>query len=95
MNIKEVEMEFAVQINSSEVKAKNPQNGFMVGEEEQALCTGVERTSLEVSFGGKKNLSTMNVKIKFESHPNPEGMSRIIEEYDKLILPYDLVQNKQ
>lgn len=90
MNIKEVEMEFAVQINGSELKRKLPQDGFFVGEKEEALCTGVDRSSLEVSFGGKKNLSTMNVKIKFESQPNPEGLSRIIEEYDKQILPYEV-----
>ncbi len=31
----------------------------------------------------------MNVKIKFESTPIPEGLSRIIDEYDKTIMPFD------
>lgn len=89
MNIKEVDMEFDVQVNSSELKKKSPQDGFLLGEKAEALNTGVERSSLEVSFGGKKSTSTMHVKIKFESTPIPEGMSRVIEEYDKTIIPFD------
>ncbi|MDR2907428.1 MAG: DUF2589 domain-containing protein [Bacteroidales bacterium] len=87
MNIKEVEMEFDVQIDSAELKRKLAQDGFKIGDTQQAFNTGVNRSSLEVSFGGKQNLSTMNVKIKFESTPIPEGLSRIIDEYDKTILP--------
>lgn len=94
MNIKEVEMNFDVQINSSELKRKAAQEGFMVGNTDQAFNTGVERSSLEVSFGGKKNMSTMNVKIKFESNPIPEGLARVIEEYNKTIMPYDNLPTK-
>lgn len=89
INIKEVEMEFDVQINSAELKKKTPQAGFSTGNKEEHFTNGLERSSLEVSFGGKKNSSTMNVKIKFESHPIPEGLSRIIDEYNKTILPFD------
>jgi len=38
--------------------------------------------------GGSPDHNTMKVKIKFESAPNPEGLSRLIEEYDKTILPF-------
>lgn len=89
MNIKEVEMAFDVQINGAELKRKAAQDGFLVGEQSHSLETGVDRSSLEVSFGGKKGSSTMNVKIKFESTPIPEGLSRIIDEYDKTIIPFD------
>lgn len=89
MSVKEVEMQFDVQINASELKRKAAQEGFTVGDEEHALNLGVERSSLEVAFAGKKNMSTMNVKIKFESNPIPEGLSRVIEEYDKTIMPYE------
>lgn len=89
MNIKEVEMGFDVQINSAALKRKAAQDGFMVGNTDHTFNAGVERSSLEVSFGGKKDMSTMNVKIKFEANPIPEGLARIIEEYDKTIMPYD------
>ncbi|MDR0907132.1 MAG: DUF2589 domain-containing protein [Rikenellaceae bacterium] len=85
INIKEVEMAFEVQINSSGVKRRAAQAGFIVGDEPQSFNSGIDRSSLQVSFGGKKNLSTMNVKIKFEAAPIPEGLSRIIDEYDKTI----------
>ncbi|MDR2937480.1 MAG: DUF2589 domain-containing protein [Prevotellaceae bacterium] len=87
MNIKEVEMQFDVQIDSAELKRKAAQDGFKRGDMQSVFDTGVNRSSLEVSFGAKKDHSTMNVKIKFESTPIPEGLSRTIDEYDKTILP--------
>lgn len=89
MNIKEVEMEFDIQINSAELKCKAAQDGFLVGNTGHTFNSGVERSSLAVSFGGKKDMSTMHVKIKFQANPIPEGLARIIEEYDKTIMPYD------
>ena len=32
----------------------------------------------------------MHVKIKFEATPIPEGLSRIVDEYDKTIATYEL-----
>ncbi len=90
MNIREVEMAFDVQIDAAELKRKADQEGFRVGDREESLATNLDRSSLEVSFGGKKNSSTMNVKIKFHSSPIPEGLSRIIDEYDKTILPFSI-----
>lgn len=89
MNIKEVEMNFSVQINAAEIKTKNPQGGFLAGSEQTELCGKIDRSCLEVSFGGKKDCSRMDVRIKFESHPVPEGLARVIDEYDKTILPFD------
>ncbi|MDR0954004.1 MAG: DUF2589 domain-containing protein [Rikenellaceae bacterium] len=90
INIKEVEMAFEVQIDSSGVKRKAEQPGFMVDDKPHPFNNHIDRSSLQVSFGGKKNLSTMNVKIKFESTPIPEGLSRIIDEYDKTITSKEL-----
>lgn len=87
MNIKEVEMDFSVQINSSELKRKNPQDGFLLGTDSTDYCNGLERSSLAITFYGKKANSRMNVRIKFESQPIPEGLARVIDEYDKTILP--------
>lgn len=88
VNIKEVEMDFAVQINASELKCKNPQSGFLLGDEETSYTNGLERLSLGISFDGKKEASRMQVRIKFETQPIPEGLSRIIDEYDKTIMPF-------
>ncbi len=95
MNINEVEMAFDVQIDASELKRKAAQGGFMVGDTPHDFDTALDRSSLEVSFGGKKNTSTMNVKIRFTSTPIPEGLSRIIDEYDKTIIPFDKPANRQ
>lgn len=89
VNIKEVEMDFSVQINSSELRCKEPQPGFLAGGDEAHFSNGLKRSSLEISFDGKKDASRMRVHIKFESKPLPEGFSRIIDEYDKTIMPFD------
>lgn len=36
VNIKEVEMEFSVQINSSDLRCKQPQKGFQAGDQQAA-----------------------------------------------------------
>ncbi|GAA6253695.1 DUF2589 domain-containing protein [Bacteroides thetaiotaomicron] len=89
LSIKEVEMDFAVQVHNAPVKKRQNQKGFIIAEEPKELETWLERSSLEVTFSGSKDQTTMNVKVKFESCPIPEGMSRVVEEYDKKIMPYE------
>lgn len=90
INIKEVEMDFSVQIVSSELRRKQPQEGFLAGEDSAKFNNRLKRSNLEISFDGKKDSSRMQVHIKFESKPIPEGLSRIIDEYDKTITPFAL-----
>lgn len=90
INVKEVEMDFSVQIVSSELRRKEPQEGFQAGENSAHFDNRLKRSNLEISFDGKKDTSRMQVHIKFESKPIPEGLSRIIDEYDKTITPFAL-----
>ncbi len=87
INIKEVEMDFSVQVNSSDLRCKQAQGGFQVGEREAEFDNRLKRSSLEISFDGQKDLSRMQVRIKFEAKPIPEGLARVIDEYDKTIAP--------
>ncbi len=90
INIKEVEMDFSVQIDSSDLRCKRPQEGFQAGDAEANFDNRLRRSSLEVSFGGNGNdASRMQVHVKFEARPIPEGLSRLIDEYDKTILTYN------
>ena len=94
INIKEVEMDFSVQIVASELRKKQAQDGFRAGNENTSFNNRLKRSNLEISFDGNKdNASRMQVKIKFESKPIPEGLSRIIDEYDKTIAPFT-IQNE-
>jgi len=90
LQIDEVEMDFAVQVNNVPVKRRQNQKGFIVDETPEELKTWLERSSLEVSFNGGKGQTAMNIKVKFKSSPIPEGMSRVVEEYDKRINPFDI-----
>lgn len=90
INIKEVDMDFSVQIVSSELRRKQPQLGFQAGDDSADFNNRLKRSNLEISFDGKKDSSRMQVHIKFESKPIPEGLSRIIDEYDKTITPFAL-----
>ena len=92
VNIKEVEMDFTVQILDSDVRRKRPQEGFMYGAKKEAFQGGLKRSNLEISFDGKNESNKMHVKIKFESTPIPEGLSRIVDEYDKTIATYELME---
>ena len=64
LGIKEVEMDFTVQVNNAPVKRRENQKGFRIGETEEELETWLERSSLEVSFTGSKDSTTMNVKVR-------------------------------
>lgn len=90
INIKEVEMDFSVQIVSSELRCKQSQAGFWAGEDSAYFDNRLKRSNLEISFDGKNDTSRMQVHIKFESKPIPEGLSRIIDEYDKTITAFTL-----
>jgi len=94
INIKEVEMDFSVQINASDLRCKQPQKGFQAGDEHAEFNNRLKRTSLEISFDGQKDLSRMQVHIKFEAKPIPEGLPRVIDEYDKTIMPFNRQQEQ-
>lgn len=88
INVKEVEMDFSVQIVSSELRRKQSQGGFQAGNTNTHFNNRLRRSNLEISFDGSKDTSRMEVRIKFEAKPIPEGLARIIDEYDKTIMPF-------
>lgn len=94
VNIKEVEMDFYVNVLDVDLKKKVAQAGFNTGEKPAEFDNRLKRSMLEVSFDGKNNHSSMHVKIKFEATPIPEGLSRIVEEYDKTIATYEFRDNR-
>ena len=90
VNIKEVEMDFHVNVLDVDLKKKVAQGGFNTGDKTVEFDNRLKRSKLEVSFDGKNDHSSMHVKIKFEATPIPEGLSRIVDEYDKTIATYEL-----
>ena len=95
VNIKEVEMDFYVNVLDVDLKKKVAQAGFNTGEKPAEFDNRLKRSMLEVSFDGKNNHSSMHVKIKFEATPIPEGLSRIVDEYDKTIATYEFRDNRK
>jgi len=88
MNLKEIEMEFSVKVNSVELQEKLPQRGFIANETNGDLSISMERSNLQISFTEITDQNnTMKVKIKFESAQLADGMSRMIKEFDKTISP--------
>lgn len=88
VNIKEVDMDFSVQILSADVRCKQPQAGFLTGDDTTHFDNRLRRSNLEIGFDGGKDAFRMQVHIKFETKPIPEGVSRLIDEYDKTIMPF-------
>lgn len=83
VNIKEVEMDFHVNILDVDLKTKAAQKGFNTGDKDIDSDNRLKRSKLEVSFDGRNDNSSMHVKIKFEATPIPEGLSRIVDELTK------------
>lgn len=90
VNIKEVEMDFHVNVLDVDLKKKVAQEGFNTGEKEVAFDNRLKRSKHEVSFDGKNDHSSTHVKIKFEATPIPEGLSRVVDEYDKTISAFEI-----
>lgn len=93
VNIKEVEMDFHVNVLDVDLKQKGAQGGFQTGNKDVDFDNRLKRSKLEVSFDGKNDQSRMHVKIKFEATPIPEGLSRVVDEYDKTIATFELRNN--
>ncbi len=45
-----------------------------------------------IGFSGQPHSNMLKVKIEFASAGQPEGLSRIVDEYNKLIVPYTAVE---
>lgn len=89
VNIKEVEMDFHVNVLDVDLKTKAAQKGFNSGDQKVDFNNNLKRSKLDISFDGKNDNSSMHVKIKFETTPIPEGVSRIVDEYDKTIATFE------
>jgi hypothetical protein len=90
--VKEMEMEFAVQINNVELREKMPQHGFLAGEKHEDLKISTDRSDLQIDFSGTTDkTTTMKIKIKFESAPMAEGMAKTVEEFTRGVEPFERV----
>lgn len=83
LTLKEVEMDLAVRIDDAVlVKKKMGKESF-----EDETIRGVSRESFEVSFASTadsmkdRTANIINIKLKFEEIDNPEGVSRIMDEF--------------
>lgn len=95
VNIKEVEMDFHVNVLDVDLRKKAAQGGFNTGEKEVSFDNRLKRSKLAVSFDGRNDKSSMHVKIKFEATPIPEGLSRLVDEYDKTIATFEFSNNEK
>lgn len=41
-----------------------------------------------IGFAGEPNSNMLKVKLEFTAAPRPEGLSRILDEYNKLVVPF-------
>ena len=47
-----------------------------------------------VGFAGSPNSNQLKVKLEFSSAEQSEGLSRILDEYNKLIVPYEAIEGE-
>lgn len=76
--IDEMEIEFSAKINSIELKNLKSNN------------EDIDRSSFAMDFTpSERSNNKVSVKIKFKTKEQPEGISRIVDEFDKQIHPID------
>ncbi len=85
--IEELELEFTASVNNVDLKSLKRENtDIMMGSGRDP--EKIDRTSFSMDFQstGKKE-NQISVRIKFKTTTQPEGVSRIINEFDKHIQP--------
>ncbi|MEN8857944.1 MAG: DUF2589 domain-containing protein [Flavobacteriaceae bacterium] len=81
--IDEMEIEFKAKIDEVELK-------HLKAEDNDGIVDVPERTSFAMDFeASDRGDNYMLVKIKFKTKEQPEGISRIVDEFDKQIHPID------
>lgn len=86
--IDEMEIEFNARITALETKSDKE-------DEADKSTSWIDRACFDVDFSATSNSDNLlKVKIKFKAVNQPEGVSRVIDEYDKLVSPIDTEVNK-
>lgn len=81
--LKEVEMDLAVRIDDTVLVNKKMGESSFEGEK----ITNVARESFQISFASTadsmkdRTANIVNIKLKFEEMDNPEGISRVMDEF--------------
>jgi hypothetical protein len=88
--IDEMEIEFKAKVNDVELKHLKA-----VDEDNDGIIDEVDRTSFAMDFAAsERGDNHVLVKIKFKTKELPEGVSRIVDEFDKEINPIEQDINK-
>lgn len=97
--IDEMEIEFNARITAVETK-RDMESGAEneIGKENEKDDKGnnwIDRACFDVDFSAmSKSDNLLHVKIKFKAVDQPEGVSRVIDEYDKLVSPIDFIEKE-
>ncbi len=83
--IDEMEVEFKAKVDEVELKHLKA-----VDSNNDGIIDRPERTSFAMDFtASERNDNNVLIKIKFKTKEQPEGISRIVDEFDKQIHPID------
>lgn len=87
LEIDELELEFTASINDIDLKSlNNPDNELLMTS--GGSHGNIDRTSFGVGFQStNKKDNQLSVKIKFKTKKLPEGVCRIVDEFDKQVHP--------
>lgn len=82
LSIDEMEISFQAKIDHVLVKSAKSTDGKNID---------IDRTTFEMNFTpSKREGDTVDVRIKFKANLPPEGVARIVDEYNKIIEPIDI-----
>lgn len=85
LSIDELEISFRAKIEGIALKS--------VKETDSGKNIEIERSAFEMNFTpSTRDGNTVDVRIKFKTTQPPEGVSRIIDEYTKMLEPMDAIE---
>lgn len=83
--INEMEIEFNARITALETKVDQ-------AEGQDQSNNWIDRACFDVDFStASKSDNLLHVKIKFKAVDQPEGVSRVVDEYDKMVAPIEII----
>lgn len=105
LQIDKLTMEFEAKIqqvgieNADDILKAVQKNGTVENNSSQGTHHNTENNRernavFSIGFAGKADSNLLKVKLEFSSANQTEGLSRIIDEYNKLIVPYTAIEGE-
>lgn len=87
-------MEFEAKIEQVGIHNTEDVLGAVRKDGEDSESTTERNARFSVGFSGQPDSNSLKVRLEFRAAAQPEGLSRILDEYNKLVVPYTAIEGE-